>query len=84
MFSEGDYDWSRAQGTRALYWCRRLASVSETAPTLTFALVQLPGAEQLQDSCVAVECGRHRVRLSTCFDESVMLRIVALLSGQES
>jgi len=68
--------------SRALYWRRRLASVSEDT-ALTFALVQLPDAEQVQDSGVAVECGRHRVRLSTCFDESVMLRVVTLLSGQE-
>ena len=69
--------------SRAVYWRRRLAAVSEADTTVTFALVQLPGAEQVQDSGVAVECGRHRVRLSTCFDESVMLRVVALLSGQE-
>lgn len=67
---------------RALYWRRRLAPSEDT--TLTFAVVQLPNTEQPSDSGVAVECGQHLVRLSSRFDESVLLRVVALLSGQES
>ena len=66
---------------RALYWRRRLASSSEDAG-LTFAVVQLPNSEQSLDSGVAVECGKHRVRLGNRFDESVLPRVVALLSGQ--
>ena len=66
---------------RALYWRHRLASSPEES-SLTFAVVQLPNSEQSQDSGVAVECGRHCVRLSNRFDESILLRVVALLSGQ--
>ena len=66
---------------RALYWRRRLASSSENT-ALTFAVVQLPNSTQPQDSGVAVDCGKHRVRLSSHFDESVLLRVVTLLSGR--
>ena len=70
---------------RALYWRRRLApSASSKDSTLTFSLVQLPNTEQPSDSGIAVECGKHLIRLSSRFDESVLLRVVTLLSGQES
>jgi len=65
---------------RALYWRRRLAA-EESA--LTFAVVRLPDAGQPLDSGVAVECGGHRIRLDSSFDGAVLLRVVALLSGQE-
>ena len=71
---------------RALYWRRRLGEL-DNAP-LSFAVLQLPkpAAEPelapLSDSGVAVECGGHLVRLSRQFDESVLLRVMAALSGR--
>ena len=76
---ERDLNYSRAR-----YWRRRLAISLEDSTALSFALVQLPNTDKSHDSGVAVECGNHRVCLSSQFDESVLLRVVALLSNAEN
>ena len=66
---------------RALYWRRRLDEQGDAS--LSFAVLQLPvPAAPPADSGVAVECGGHMVRLSRQFDESVLLRVMAALSGR--
>jgi hypothetical protein len=72
---------------RALYWRRRLGEL-DNAP-LSFAVLQLPKpaaepepAAPPSDSGVAVECGGRLVRLNRHFDESVLLRVMAVLSGR--
>ena len=71
---------------RALYWRRRLDEQGDAS--LSFAVLQLPvpapppEPAPPADSGVAVECGGHMVRLSRQFDESVLLRVMAALSGR--
>ena len=72
---------------RARYWRRRLEEQAN-AP-LSFAVLQLPKpaaepepAAPPSDSGVAVECGGRLVRLNRHFDESVLLRVMAVLSGR--
>ena len=70
---------------RARYWRRRLDE--QDGGPLSFAVLQLPKPASLpeppSDSGVAVECGGHLVRLSCHFDESVLLRVMATLSGRQ-
>jgi len=71
---------------RAWYWRRRLDEQDNAS--LSFAVLQLPKPspapepEPPSDSGVAVECGGHLVRLSRQFDESVLRRVMAALSGR--
>ena len=71
---------------RAWYWRRRLDEQDNAS--LSFAVLQLPKPsaapkpEPPTDSGVAVECGGHLVRLSRQFDESVLRRVMAALSGR--
>lgn len=67
--------------SRALYWKRRLASSEDSA--LSFALVKIPKELSSEDSGVSIECGNRLVRLKNKFDESVLLRVVSLLSKAE-
>ena len=70
---------------RALYWRRRLHAPGEEK--LSFAVVHLskqPSAPVAPaDSGVSVECDGHLIRLSCGFDESVLLRVMSVLSGRE-
>lgn len=66
---------------RARYWQRRLAIAKN--PPLTFALVKIPQEIASEDSGVSIECGNRLVRLNNKFDESVLLRVVSLLSKTE-
>ncbi len=71
---------------RAWYWRRRLDGPDNAS--LSFAVLQLPKPspapepEPPSDSGVSVECGGHLVRLSRQFDESVLRRVMAALSGR--
>ena len=72
----------------ALYWRRRLGEREHDNTSLSFATLQLPvpavspKPALSDDSGVAVECDGGLVRLSRHFDESVLLRVVAVLSGR--
>ena len=72
----------------AIYWRRRLGEREQANTSLSFATLQLPVPAVSpkpalpDDSGVAVECDGGLVRLSRHFDESVLLRVVAVLSGR--
>ncbi|OQC12898.1 MAG: hypothetical protein BWX73_02618 [Lentisphaerae bacterium ADurb.Bin082] len=72
----------------ALYWRRRLGEREQANTSLSFATLQLPVPAVSpkpalpDDSGVAVEYDGSLVRLSRHFDESVLLRVVAVLSGR--
>jgi len=70
---------------RALYWRRRLNAPGEEK--LSFAVVHLPNQPPAQaapsDSGVSVECDGHLIRLNCGFNESVLLRVMSVLSGRE-
>lgn len=71
----------------AIYWRRRLGEREQNNTSLSFATLQPPTAAAPKpalsdDSGVAVECDGGLVRLSRHFAESVLLRVVAVLSGR--